>query len=211
MRTKDYDYYYGDCPLELRPLSPWSYVGLTILYSIPVIGFIFLIIFTFHKGNLNRQSFTRSYWCALLVLILLIVGVGIFAFVTGKADDVAQFANGIINNYEQVTNGSSHPGIAVPANQSAAQKNITPEFKQLMDSYEAFIDEYVGFMSTYNASTATAEMIASYTSLMSRYTDFAARINAVDTNNLPEADMAYYLAVTARVEQKLLTTMSNMG
>lgn len=52
---------------EYKPMSAWAYFGLTLLYSVPVVGLIFLIIFTFNKGNLNRRSFTRSYWIWLLI------------------------------------------------------------------------------------------------------------------------------------------------
>lgn len=63
-----------------RPLSSWAYWGLSILYAIPVIGFVFLIIFSFSNKNINRRNFTRSYWCrivvfAALVLILWVTGV----------------------------------------------------------------------------------------------------------------------------------------
>ena len=55
-------------PSQFRVLSPWAYFGLQILYSVPVVGFIFLLIHTFSDGNLNRRSFARSYWCSLLIL-----------------------------------------------------------------------------------------------------------------------------------------------
>lgn len=69
-----------DLPAQLRVLSPWAYFGLQILYSIPVVGFIFLLIHTFSAGNLNRRSFARSYWCGLLIiggiaLIVAIIGI----------------------------------------------------------------------------------------------------------------------------------------
>lgn len=63
-------------PDEYKPLSPWGYIGLSILYCIPIVGFVFLMIHTFSRGNLNRRSYARSYWCA--ALIGLIIGV-IFA------------------------------------------------------------------------------------------------------------------------------------
>lgn len=66
-------------PDQFRILSPWAYFGLQILYSIPVVGFIFLLIHTFSAGNLNRRSFARSYWCALLILGGLAVVAGIIA------------------------------------------------------------------------------------------------------------------------------------
>lgn len=70
-----------DLPAQLRVLSPWAYFGLQILYSIPIVGFIFLLIHTFSAGNLNRRSFARSYWCGLMILGIIAVVAGIIAAV----------------------------------------------------------------------------------------------------------------------------------
>ena len=64
------------------PLSPWAYFGLQILFSIPIVGFIFLIVFTFSNANINRRNFARSYWCvyiiiAVIALIFLIVSLAL--------------------------------------------------------------------------------------------------------------------------------------
>ncbi len=68
-------------PEKYRPLSAWAYWGLTILFSVPVVGFIFLIIFAFNGSNINRRSFARSYFC---VLILAAIIIAVFC-VTGYA------------------------------------------------------------------------------------------------------------------------------
>ena len=57
-----------DLPEQYRPLSPWSYFGLSILFTIPLVGFIFLIVFSFNGSNINRRNFARSYWCALIIV-----------------------------------------------------------------------------------------------------------------------------------------------
>ena len=36
-------------PEKYRPLGAWSYFGLSLLFSVPVVGFIFLIIFSISK------------------------------------------------------------------------------------------------------------------------------------------------------------------
>lgn len=69
-----------DLPEHLRPLSPWAYFGLSLLYSVPIVGFIFLIIFSISRTNINRRNFTRSYWCSLIIvgvilLIALVIGI----------------------------------------------------------------------------------------------------------------------------------------
>jgi hypothetical protein len=65
----------AEIPRENRPLSPWAYFGFGLLYSIPVIGFILLIVMSFAPRNVNLKNFTRSYWCglALAVVFVLIV------------------------------------------------------------------------------------------------------------------------------------------
>lgn len=67
-------------------LGAWAYVGLGLLYAIPIIGLVFLIIFTFNKNNLNRRSFTRSYWCWLLITIVIFGG--IFAVLQAKGENI---------------------------------------------------------------------------------------------------------------------------
>lgn len=61
----------AELPEKFKPLGAWSYFWLSILFSIPVVGFIFLMIFTFSDGNRNRRSFARSYWCGLLILAII--------------------------------------------------------------------------------------------------------------------------------------------
>ena len=76
-------------PEENRPLGPWAYFGFGLLFSIPVIGVILLIIFSFAGKNVNRKNFARSYWCwAILVIALILIAVvvlltGILRGVTG--------------------------------------------------------------------------------------------------------------------------------
>ena len=68
---------------QLKPLSAWAYFGLSLLFSVPIVGLVFLIVFSCSSANINRRSFARSYWCgyilvAVVVLIFFICG-GSFA------------------------------------------------------------------------------------------------------------------------------------
>ena len=58
---------------EYKPLSPWTYFGYSILFNIPVIGFILLIVFSLDNSNINRRNYARSYWCWLVIFIILVV------------------------------------------------------------------------------------------------------------------------------------------
>ena len=62
-------------PSEYRPIGAWGYFGYSLLFSIPIVGFIFLIVFSCVGDNINRRSFARSYFCGFLVfaIVLLLV------------------------------------------------------------------------------------------------------------------------------------------
>ena len=61
----------NNIPAKYKPLSPWAYFWSSILFCIPVIGFIFLLIFTFGASNINLRNYARSYWCALLIALII--------------------------------------------------------------------------------------------------------------------------------------------
>lgn len=71
-------------PAKYRPLSAWAYFGYTILFSIPLVGFILLIVFSFMNDNINRRSFARSYFC-VIILGLILMGI---AILTGTLSEV---------------------------------------------------------------------------------------------------------------------------
>ena len=70
-------------PEEYQPMSAWGYVGLQILFAVPVVGLIFLLIFTFKKSNLNRRNFARSYWCWLVIWAVIAALIAGIAAATG--------------------------------------------------------------------------------------------------------------------------------
>ena len=70
-------------PDKNRPLSPWAYYGLQLLFSIPLVGFICLIVFSLNNNNINRRNFARSYWCNLIVSVAIVILVIILLAATG--------------------------------------------------------------------------------------------------------------------------------
>jgi len=74
-------------PSNLKPLSPWDYFGYQLLFAIPVIGIISLIVFAFNNDNINRRNYARSFFCTLILVIIMIaiisslgIGIGIANF-----------------------------------------------------------------------------------------------------------------------------------
>ena len=72
-------------PEKFKPISPWAYFGLQLLFSIPLIGFIFLIVFSCSNENINRRNFARSYWCVLALSVIIFVVTLVIAAVAGAA------------------------------------------------------------------------------------------------------------------------------
>ena len=71
-------------PSQYKPLGAWGYVGYSLLFSIPLVGLIFLLIFTFNKSNINRRNYARSFFCAL-VIVLILFGVLLVSGAAGGA------------------------------------------------------------------------------------------------------------------------------
>ena len=74
-------------PAEYRPISAWGYFGYSLLFAIPLVGFICLIIFSFDNSNINRRNYARSFWCALLVVVIIMVVVGVLMALAGVSLD----------------------------------------------------------------------------------------------------------------------------
>ena len=61
-------------PDEYKPISMWGYFGYEILFSIPIVGFIVLIVLSINGKTQNVKNFARSYFCfTIIVLILLVI------------------------------------------------------------------------------------------------------------------------------------------
>ena len=69
---------------EYKPISAWGYVGYQLLFSIPLVGFICILVFSLGGStNQNLKNFARSYLCVWLILIVLAVIVGIVTAILG--------------------------------------------------------------------------------------------------------------------------------
>ena len=61
-------------PEEYKPISMWGYFGYQLLFAIPCIGFIILCVFALGgTKNINLKNFARSYFCFIIIGIILSV------------------------------------------------------------------------------------------------------------------------------------------
>ncbi|MDD5823979.1 MAG: hypothetical protein PUD55_06160 [Firmicutes bacterium] len=91
----------------------------------------------------------------------------------------------------------------------SAPAGVSAELKDFLDEYELFVDEYIEFMQKYenaNESDLMA-MMNDYMDMIERLESFEDKLDAYDENEMSDADLEYYLEVTARIEKKLLDAM----
>ena len=77
-------------PKEYEPITMWGYFGYEILFSIPVIGFICLIVFAIGAKNVNKKNFARSYFCYTIICLLVFVVAVAIIMATGVAESLMQ-------------------------------------------------------------------------------------------------------------------------
>ena len=65
-------------PSEYKPLSMWAYFGYEILFSIPVLGFFYLVDKALHAKNINLKNFARSYFCLIIIAFIYAI-IGFFS------------------------------------------------------------------------------------------------------------------------------------
>ena len=62
----------NNIPEKYRQISMWGYFGLEILFSIPVVGFIILIVYALGgTRNVNKKNFARSYFCFVIIFVII--------------------------------------------------------------------------------------------------------------------------------------------
>ena len=94
------------------------------------------------------------------------------------------------------------------ANDTAGNASgISPEFKAALDSYEQFFDEYISIMNRMKSNPTDLSLLSQYTDYMGRYADMLAKFEALEKTDMTKEELAYYLEVSARIEQKLLNAL----
>lgn len=68
---------------EWKPLGAWKFFGYTLLFALPLIGFVCAFVCAFSAKNLNLRNLARSYFIWLLLGAVVIGGLAAAAWFTG--------------------------------------------------------------------------------------------------------------------------------
>lgn len=72
-------------PPQYKPLGAWAYFGYSLLFGIPIAGLIMAIVFSFSDDNINRRNFARSFFCGLLIAVIVSVVLAVILLITGAS------------------------------------------------------------------------------------------------------------------------------
>ena len=71
-------------PRAYKPLSPWAFYGMSILFHIPILDFVLLIVFSTKAAkNLSLRNYARSHWCRFLIRFIFVAVIAIVLTIFG--------------------------------------------------------------------------------------------------------------------------------
>lgn len=198
---KNYGYEGSD---QYRPISPWKYFWYSVLFLIPIIGWLMLIVFTFSSKNINRRNYARSYWCGLFIAIIVTAALTI----AGVLPRIETWPDAIMSI--PVISTLTHRSPAVTTRTidlSDVPDGVSLAFYEAMASYEAFFDEYIEFMNRYKAASNPLSMALDYANYMNAYADTMQKLEEIEDDKLTKKEEAYYTQVMLRINRKLVESM----
>jgi len=81
----------NELPEAYKPIAMWGYFGYQLLYAIPCIGFIFLVINALGSKNVNLKNYSRSYFCVMIVSIVISLAIAAMALSAGVLETLLNF------------------------------------------------------------------------------------------------------------------------
>lgn len=139
----------------------------------------------------------KRLWIAVMALLVCLMG-------TAQADvqDLFEEIGGFFGI--GASNGGSEGEPSAKESELDAT-GVTPEFKALMDDYEAFFDDYVAMMAKIDASDGSDfTWMMDYAAMLDKYSEWMTTLDEIDEDDLSATDWAYFIAVQAKVNKKLL-------
>jgi len=195
-------------PSEYRPVSSWGYYGLSLLYLIPVIGWVCFLVFTFEGSNINRRNYTRSIWCRILVrlIILVLIAATLMIALRIPPAEVPARVRGLIESTAQVIRNTAS-GQSAPYTPDSADKisvtvdgrtlSVHTDVKQTLDKCETLVDTFIDMAN--QGKTGQSDLMG----LAMANLDTGIKAVSIYQSELEPDDKAYLDAVMARTEEKL--------
>ncbi len=140
---------------------------------------------------------------AVVIVLILILAMG-----CGGNNDTAPAEDGTeAVDTTETENEEAEPSEAADTGDEDSNEGgglLSPEFKKTMDDYEAWFDHYCEVMKKYQENPTDLELMSEMTDLLTEENEMLEQMEAMDESEMNDAELAYYIEVTARIEKKLL-------
>ena len=104
------------------------------------------------------------------------------------------------NNNDSEDSKVSEDSVEASSENSYNESNISPEFKELVDSYETYMDRYFEFMKTYDENDKSQE--DEFLEIIAEYTAIDRELKEWEKKGLNADEQLYYGAALDRVGEK---------
>ena len=131
----------------------------------------------------------------VIVLVLMMIG-------CEKKDEAPAEDQSVTSESYEST--EEEPVETEPETESEDSGILSPEFKKTMDDYEAWFDHYCEVMKKYQENPSDLGLLSEMTDLITEESAMLDQMESMDESEMNNAELAYYLEVTARIEKKLL-------
>ncbi|WP_029319498.1 DUF6591 domain-containing protein [Butyrivibrio sp. AE3004] len=155
-------------------------------------------------GIICLSKHSKLYGFAIVAIVLSVVNFLTYVIAYDALEKEMDAAKSVYSENETNVSQSDFDRKEVPA-------GVNPDLVAFLDEYEDFVDKYCEFMQKYSENPTDLSLLADYASIMQEYSDFAEKVNSYDSKSMSTADANYYIEVTTRCTQKMLTVVGNMG
>lgn len=175
-----------------------------------------------------RPKKTGIIIAAVLVVVLLVVGIALVFKFAGPGSDRAEKKAAAERRAEEIAKSSTTTEAVTESTTESTTEVITteeitteavvrsdddisPEFKEYMDSYEEFMNRYCDYMEkALDPSQAHHMDMDDYQDIMNDYFEFSQKISEYqrNTDQMTRAEMEYFRDVMNRTNDRLLSLSS---
>ncbi len=159
------DNYPEEMPAKFKPIRPWGYVGYIFLYSIPIVGLVFMIMYALSDENINRRNFARCYLWVILIsfIILFLVFTCLFSILGVVAlSGAGSQSDNPFSNYEEYKNNPISGFELYKNAEDFADVNLSEMQSIMVRTYNARYELYIGDSISKAGVKSLIELIESH-------------------------------------------------
>lgn len=197
----------------------WFAFGWGTILSI-ILGIIGIVLSSLSRkkgntGGMKTAGLVLSIIATVIGSVIFLSCVACYGLIFGGAKAAQKELDREIDSLSTMTysTASSTARTTESANSTTADNStdsdeISPDLINYLESYENFVDEYCEFMRAYMNNPTDMNLLNQYTDILNTMNEYTAAVDNYNTSDMNEAELAYFMEVTARCSTKMLSIYS---